>query len=115
MSENTEISETGGPGKISSEISILNEPEVSNLEKLLETEASKVSEEVKPLPETEVSPENQMTVSASPPYENKTRPPISILPSNPAEKREHVIKMVLEKATNLSFNYGSKISIILLA
>ncbi|CAG8629739.1 246_t:CDS:2, partial [Diversispora eburnea] len=36
--ENTEISETGGSGKISSEISILNKPEVSNSEKLLETE-----------------------------------------------------------------------------
>ncbi|CAG8545342.1 7541_t:CDS:10, partial [Acaulospora morrowiae] len=43
------------------------------------------------------SPENQMSVSASPPYENKTRPPISILPEDPKEKRKHGITMVLEK------------------
>ncbi|CAG8706094.1 1307_t:CDS:2, partial [Acaulospora morrowiae] len=43
--------------------------------------------------EINVSPENQMSVSTSPPYENKSRPPISILHEDPKEKQKFLIKM----------------------
>ncbi|RHZ49588.1 hypothetical protein Glove_519g36 [Diversispora epigaea] len=68
---------------------------------------NKVGEKI--LSETEVSvvPERaelKNQVSTTP----KARPSISILPSNPEEKRKHVIQMALEKVTNLSLNYSTK-------
>ncbi|CAG8731306.1 15360_t:CDS:2, partial [Acaulospora morrowiae] len=52
-----------------------------------------------------VSPENQISVSASPPHENKTLPPISVLPDDPQEKQKHVIEMSLEWFPVLSLKY----------
>ncbi|CAJ0838160.1 5856_t:CDS:2, partial [Entrophospora sp. SA101] len=65
----------------------------SGLKKVSEVEVSEVSTS---LPETE-------TINIS----NKSRPSISVLPDDPKEKQKHVIKMVLEKAPNLSLKYSS--------
>ncbi|CAG8673095.1 8219_t:CDS:1, partial [Paraglomus brasilianum] len=57
------------------------------------------------LPDTEVSiPTSSHLVSAS---DNKSRPPISILPDDPKEKQKHVIKMILEQFRNLSLKYST--------
>jgi len=125
----TEISTTARRQNHATEIvsTSVESIEVGEKEKTLpETEVSAFPEKVSPeklseiVPEesTEVSistespvsdlPKNQISESAPPPYENKTRPPISILPEDPKEKRKCVIKMVLEKIPNLSLNYSNK-------
>ena len=68
----------------------------------------KTSEDTKKvLPETGINvlPSYTKTDVINPPV---SRPPISILPDDPKEKRNHVIKMVLEKVPNLSLNYSNK-------
>ncbi|CAG8744283.1 22839_t:CDS:2 [Cetraspora pellucida] len=66
-----------------------------------ETE-SRVSDSANSETEICMPPISQVNIS------NKFRLPISILPNNPEEKRKHVIKMVLERFTNLSFKCSSK-------
>ena len=74
----------------------------------------KASEETKKvLPETGINvlpSDTKTNVIASQPQAKPpvSRPPISILPDDPKEKRNHVIKMVLEKVPNLSLNYSNK-------
>ncbi|CAG8820889.1 28515_t:CDS:2, partial [Gigaspora margarita] len=105
-----------GPRKISSEIetgniTTLSIP-LSHTSSSVTTSSNSIddiSKKVVSLPETEVSISTESHVSNSlPPYENKTRLPISILPEDPKEKQKHVIKMVLKRFTNLSFKHSSK-------
>jgi len=58
------------------------------------------------LPEAEVSiPTSNHLVTAS---DNKSRPPISILPEDSKEKQNHVIKMILEQFQNLYLKYSTR-------
>ncbi|RHZ87881.1 hypothetical protein Glove_29g91 [Diversispora epigaea] len=69
------------------------------------SDSSKAEVDVMP---KKVSSENRISVSASPSCENKTRPPISVLPEDPEEKQKHVIKMALEQIPSLSLKYSNE-------
>ncbi|CAG8806144.1 36751_t:CDS:2 [Gigaspora margarita] len=72
---------------------------------LPEDEVNASTEETKSrVSDSSISANSETEVNVS----NKSRLPISILPNNPEEKRKHVIKMVLERFTNLSFKRSSK-------
>ncbi|CAG8853099.1 30576_t:CDS:2, partial [Gigaspora margarita] len=101
----------------SSSESIPTESQVSDSSS---SEPSQENDQDSELPEAEINASTEETksrvsdssISANSETEvnisNKSRPPISVLPVDPEKKRNHVIKMVLEKFPYLTLKYSNE-------